>query len=123
MTVNTQLLEQVMTHIEDHPEQHDQSVWVDECGTAACFAGWACLLSGWQVGPRWDFNGPLISPDTLIEKDTPEAAVDLLGIDIYDADRLFDARNTLPMLALMVKDLMNGEELRDWKCYNAEAAA
>ena len=39
MNRNVELLERVMQHIDDHPEQHEQAVWVrHECGTAACFA-------------------------------------------------------------------------------------
>lgn len=121
MTVNVELLEQVMQHITDHPEQHNQNFWVDECGTAGCFAGWAALLSGWRVGPAWNFNGPMISPDTLVEKDVCGVARDLLNLDAYDAQTLFCATNTRPMLALMVKDLANGETLRDSDEYRDEA--
>jgi hypothetical protein len=124
MSVNVALLEQVMTRIEDHPEQHDQTVWVNECGTAACFAGWACLLSGWQSAISWDESRPIVmSPDTLVEKLVPDVAIELLGIGNGDAVTLFDAQNTRQMLRLMVKDLLNGEDLRDWEDYNAEAAA
>ncbi|BCP41407.1 hypothetical protein MINTMi27_15000 [Mycobacterium intracellulare] len=50
---NVALLEATMQHIKDHPELHEQSsVFLQsECGTAACFAGWACMLSGFQ--PAW----------------------------------------------------------------------
>lgn len=119
---NVELLQQVMQHIEDHPAQHDQGIWLNECGTAACFAGWACLLSGWQVSPAFDCSvGSVMSPDTLVEKPALDAASDLLGLDAIDADVLFSANNTRPMLALMVKDLANGEELRYQDEYRAEA--
>jgi hypothetical protein len=121
MGVNVELLEQVMQYIEDRPAQHDQGIWLDECGTAACFAGWACLLSGWQVGASWDYGSPLVmSPDALVEKVVPEVAIELLGIGTEDAGVLFNGCNSLPMLRLMVKDLLNGEDLRDWNDYNNE---
>ncbi len=66
MQINTELLEKVMLHIDDHPEQHDQGMWVsmaddDErgvmnrewawnCGTTACFAGWTALLTPGATG-------------------------------------------------------------------------
>jgi hypothetical protein len=45
---NAELAYRVLDHIDAHPEQWNQGLWVTkvECGTAACFAGWACLLSG-----------------------------------------------------------------------------
>lgn len=122
MTVNVELLERVMRHIEDHPAQHDQGIWLDECGTAGCFAGWACLLSGWRPSVVFAPGcGLVISPDTLVERGAYDAALDLLGIDTPDALTLFDAVNTAPMLSLMVKDLVNGEPLRDADEYRDEA--
>jgi len=42
---------QVATHIEAHPELHDQTEWGDgkaapECNTPCCVAGWACHFGG-----------------------------------------------------------------------------
>ncbi len=104
--LNKPLLEKVMTHINDHPDVHDQEVWtvnpdyydpsnIENCGTAACFAGWTCLLSGYT------------SRDVEVES----KAVELLGIEWDDAGVLFHSDNTREDLNLMVKDLMNGEEL------------
>jgi hypothetical protein len=56
---NIELLEKTMQFINDHEDKHDQNVWfrLDDnrgkavtktCETAACFAGWACLLSGYK---------------------------------------------------------------------------
>ncbi len=109
--LNKPLLEQVMTHINDHPDVHDQENWVinpdqydpsniENCGTAACFAGWACLLSG----------------HTSKTVDVESKAVELLGLDWDDAAVLFYSENTREDLNLMVKDLMNGEELDEaWR--------
>ena len=93
---NIELLQQTMQHILDHPEQHDQTIWMNECRTVACFAGWTCLLSG-QVSSYWVF--------------IPNRAIDLLGLTEDEANILFSERNTIPQLQLMVKDLVNGDEL------------
>jgi hypothetical protein len=39
----------VLAQIEAEPEHHDQAYWIVDkgtCGTAACMAGWACVLAG-----------------------------------------------------------------------------
>lgn len=50
-----ELAQKVLDHVEAHPEQHDNSIWVNTgqttveqgslCGTTACLAGWAVLLN------------------------------------------------------------------------------
>lgn len=47
-TPNAELAYRVLDQIDAHPELHRQRWWltVADCGTAACFAGWACILSG-----------------------------------------------------------------------------
>ena len=44
--LNKKLLADTMNYILKHPEEHDQDVWYmhEECGTTACFAGWATIL-------------------------------------------------------------------------------
>lgn len=97
-TRNVPLLQATMQHIIDHPEQHDQSVFA--CGTAACFAGRAAILSGWSVRDvnrawhMWKAGGLL------------------LGITYEETTTLFAPDNTSTMLELMVQDLINGDQLR-----------
>ena len=54
--MNTQLLRKIADQIEAEPERYDQTVWIDNlaimsgvpgetCGTRACIAGWAVMLS------------------------------------------------------------------------------
>jgi hypothetical protein len=47
MTKNFALLRKTMEHIEAHPQEWDQQTWITkaDCGTVACFAGWAVLLA------------------------------------------------------------------------------
>lgn len=48
--INIALLRKVMEHIENHPEEWQQSVWRTDqdnrCGTAMCFAGHAAHIGG-----------------------------------------------------------------------------
>lgn len=124
MARNTELLEQVMQHITDHPEQHDQLLWVNQCGTAACFAGWAVILDGWTVLHDEDACEPWVSKPTHWYPQEPisRRAVRLLGLTSVEAHKLFEPDNSREMLALMVKDLVNGDELRPWCDYEAEAS-
>jgi len=108
--INTELLEQTMRHIIDHPETHDQSQWVSKCGTTACFAGWACLLSGAQLNPKRyliTISWWVTRNNKLIH--TQDLATELLGICDDDADRLFRDTYTVDDLQLMVKELINRE--------------
>lgn len=47
---NAELAYQVIDHIDAHPEQWRQGLWIGQaqCGTIACFAGWTVLLSGFE---------------------------------------------------------------------------
>lgn len=106
MVPNVELLEQTMRHIIDHPEKHDQRLWVSPCGTTACYAGWACILSGAKqtIGTtQIQFAGETRHPQYL--------AAELLGLDHATANNLFNCRNTIEQLELMVKDLVNGQDI------------
>jgi hypothetical protein len=100
---NIPLLEQVMAFIKDHPEKHDQGTWINDCGTAACFAGWTVLLTGWQQS----------SVDTdEVWKDgsrrfVGSVAREELDLTDADADLMFAGQNTVETLELMGKDLVN----------------
>jgi hypothetical protein len=117
MERNTELLERTMQQIMDHPELHAQYTWVGEtteCGTAMCFAGWACVLHGYKVEARaqgtWIYDRNQTVP-------IPATARRLLGLTGMEASTLFDGNNTRPMLQAMVKDLVNGDALRDLDHY------
>lgn len=97
-TPNLDLLDAVMDHIDRHPEEWRQKSWF--CGTAACFAGHAVLMDGWEV----------VHVFGDIEKDgkldmVGRVAQRLLGLTVEQADRLFMSINTLDDLHLMVKQL------------------
>lgn len=128
MKRNTELLQQTMQHIKDHPEKHDQNDWYVSCGTTACFAGWTVLLSGviptemenlkWTgfgTNPR---TGALDWRYNAIAKEARR----LLGLTMTESVTVFKSANSVPMLELMVKDLCNGDKLRSTTAYTKEAA-
>lgn len=101
---NIELLEKTMQHIKDDPTTWDQSTYWNECGTPGCFAGWACHLAGYNRAQARMMGG---------DGNTSAFAAKLLGLNDCESFHLFNATNTLPELELMVKDLVNGDELRD----------
>lgn len=105
--VNCLELERVMTFVEDNPDNHTQEEWI--CGSGACFAGWACMLNGWSHLALTDY----VTKDGDC-RHTREVAQEILGIRATDALILFWGNNTPQKLRLMVKDLCNGEALRDY---------
>jgi hypothetical protein len=128
------LLRKVLEHIEANPENWDQETWrgVTECGTAMCFAGWTCELSG----GNWVYSagsGSLATLLTIEPGDDPAYILDsdesgswvaptiaarwraarLLGIDHGIASVLFSSTNTLTHLRWMVDTIAaRAEELR-----------
>jgi hypothetical protein len=112
---NVELLEETMQYIKDHPELHRQGWWFTKqsCGTAACFAGWAVTLKGYMpVFDVGDWRAEVVAlPGDRREFDTPYLAQQLLGLTLNERETLFEASNTSEMLELMVKDLVNGDEL------------
>lgn len=123
MQRNVELLERVMTWIDDHPEQHNQAEWAKsglDCGTAACFAGWSAILAfGLGVVHHGGFDLP--APYDLGCMSRSAGA--LLGLTEDECDTLFDATNSRDVLRLMVKDLVNGDVLRSVGEYECEADA
>jgi len=146
MPVNTELLDKVLDYIEANNDLWNQNVWAEvningfdgdtlkrmilddpenpACGTAMCFAGHACNLSGWRpfFRPVTTWGGELddrsnefmlgqaIHSDTCRNKAGEVASVkgkamDLLGINSLDADHLFDGNNDLDQLREMVDHL------------------
>jgi len=139
MLQGAELLAATMSHIEANPERHNQSDWMRvgmSCGTAACLAGWAVLLSGVPIDPdsaelassfsrnqRWavriDDGKPVLVERSLMnweEENRLEAdgvlmgigsyATDLLGLSGYNASVLFCSSNTREELRGMVDTLL-----------------
>lgn len=92
--LNIPLARKVIEHIESHPEEHDQSRFVAKtrCGTTACIAGHALLLSGeydlhpMQVGDVDDFRRVDGTDDFVIASDAGQV---VLGLTDHQRDVLF----------------------------------
>lgn len=60
-----ELAERVLKFIEEHPDLHDQQLWMSEsvktldeavsCGTTGCFAGWVAVLDGHRIVENEDY--------------------------------------------------------------------
>jgi hypothetical protein len=117
VTVNKELLRRTMAFIEANPSKHNQLAW---CGTAQCFAGWACSFEGWRpldlhersafYADDDDEDG--FDPSSAVKQGGTIALVEdvaqsLLGLDVYQAALLFDGDNTVDDLRDHVKALCN----------------
>jgi hypothetical protein len=117
---NAELAYRVLDHIDAHPEQHNQAVFLrtpggmaDEveaitpevvaqhCGTTACFAGWAALLSGLELDR---FSGDAILPDGLT-RDIELTARDLLNLTPPQSDELFYAAQHIDEVRATVAEI------------------
>lgn len=108
---NIELLQETMQWLKDHPELHDQSDYWTSCGTPLCFAGWATHLNGLTRQRLRDAY-----------MQTRDYAAFALGLTRDEALTLFASGNTIPMLELMVKDLVNGDVLHSPYDYRREVS-
>lgn len=98
--MNAKLLRAVLTQIEDHPKQFDMSVWGEterSCGTVACLAGWALILSDWKLIDDCTFESPDGKREVERGEDIEIEARTLLGLTI---DEMWDSADVAPLFAL-----------------------
>lgn len=111
---NAELAYAVLDQIDLHPETWNQGTW--DCGTAACFAGWAVRLSGGvaDTDPNSDSEGTvIIGPPGLVGLDVQDAAIHVLGTSGWtpspdypeEMDWLFSADNYREDLGRMVAEI------------------
>lgn len=81
---NAELAYRILDRIDADPRSWRQDVW--DCGTAACFAGWAVRLSGGTSSDDLVTEGPA----ELVGRAVGAAAHTVLGIDEDTAWSLFD---------------------------------
>lgn len=110
MTVNVDLLQRTLAHIEAHPEEWNQGTW--RCGTAACFAGHAAILAGaqwaepdYETAP-WLDNEKVITPSGE-RREVFDYAPEVLGL-AHHSHPLFNASNDLEDLRRIVGELCDG---------------
>lgn len=77
----------------------------EQCGTAACFAGWRYMLDGHNYREL---------TNEINEGDIIENAAMSLGIDISIACRMFQGSNTLAELRAMVTALESNPDMDYW---------
>lgn len=103
---NAELAYRVLDQIDAHPETWNQGIW--DCGTAACFAGWAVRLSGGTSAKNDSLDTIVVDgPAGIIGMEVPDAAEHLLG-DICrngDDEDLFDGSNTREDLGRLVEEI------------------
>ncbi len=83
-------------HPRHYPDSWDQSSWIiiHKCGTAACFAGWACILNG-------------IKPEEMAVNDNDVApwATTILGLDYHQTGALFNGGNSLADIRSAINEI------------------
>lgn len=108
-TPNAELAYKVLDHIDADPGSWNQRYWISRpvaagCGTAACFAGWACMLSGDR--PWWSLGAGSITDWVMTdggEQSVEQRAAELLGID--ENTGLFYSFNTREDLGRLVAEI------------------
>lgn len=99
---NAALAYRVLDQIDADPETWDQATW--DCGTTACFAGWALRLAGGHSE-----NDVVYGPPALAGMTVEKAAYEVLGISETSSggpdDWLFDADNTREDLGRLVAEI------------------
>lgn len=88
--LNIELLKQVRDKIATTPQAYNQETWgqpsaAAPCGTAACIAGWACILSGAMTPEKLYDLG-----ETRHWERIEGVAQDKLGLTLDEADTLFN---------------------------------
>jgi hypothetical protein len=112
---NAELAYKVLDHIDAKPASWNQGWWLiqGDCGTTACFAGLACVLSGDQPDfdhaddpPEhgWTYGSTVDTADQGAT-DVPRRAKRLLRLDSEDANRLFHSANTRADLGRLVEGI------------------
>lgn len=113
---NAELAYRVLDRIDAHPKQWDQGTWLYEkgnCGTVACFAGWASTLAGYEpeLGHWMTFHNETTRSALAMTSpsgdrmDVREAARIELGISGEQADYLFAGGNTREDLGEYVAEI------------------
>ena len=105
MEKNVDLAYQTLDYIRDHPEEWDQRRYI--CGTTACFAGRAALISlGLRTEHQYHVEQSL-NPEIWSIR---ECAMRALGWTPREASHVFYNRTrNFAVLERAVKEVLNGE--------------
>ncbi len=92
---NVERIRDLREFLTEHPEQHDQGEWGwgNQCGTAACAAGWAVLLFDEEIRARFDEWASQAEPGDEANLtwlvDVDQHARELLGLADDQASEIF----------------------------------
>jgi hypothetical protein len=102
---NAELAWRVFDAINENPAHFDMDNWVraphdqpmigldqltsPECGTTACFAGWAVVLAGYQLTR----DREIVKANRMVPTPLPILAANLLGLNDEQAEDLFYVDN------------------------------
>ena len=118
LTTEPAAVRNMLTRIETHPEEWDQSTWAVEtaCGTKYCAAGHALLT----VDARMNIEASTVEVASLPERlrsrfirehvAIAAGARAVLGLDESTADRLFNGSNSIDQLRELVEEICAGAE-------------
>lgn len=82
-----ELAQRILEEIEARPDSHKQSSWGTSCGTKACIAGWAAIITGKAVFT--DQGMGVLELVTTDQRNFDIVAGELLELSPADADKLF----------------------------------
>jgi hypothetical protein len=119
MNRNYRLLDEIVHIIETEPEKWNQGYWgiadfagemgevMPACQTAKCIAGWAVSLRDYDLifdGRTHNTSETCQHIVTGRRENISATARVLLGLDVFDADKLFDGTNTLDQIEGIIHD-------------------
>jgi hypothetical protein len=108
MITGKELAEKVLKQVTEHPERHNQAIWVENsffrvvvskgnlCGTRACLAGWAVLFNRkpnetpmqtlWRLGEGFGLGVSTDWERVAVKLLLPEKPIVISdeGLDVYD---------------------------------------
>lgn len=129
--LNVELLDKTLDYIKtleafradgvEMDERWNQASWGiqgPECGTAMCFAGWACKLAGkrlvvermttrWLDNERREAGVLVVEDDDGGRREISEVASELLGLNVFEKT-LYDGSNDLSDLESTVARIKAG---------------
>lgn len=77
---------------------------VPSCGTVCCIAGHVAMQDGWTLS---DLNRQMrVDPETGLQESISSYAARILGLESWEASRLFDANNSAEQVHAFIEDLI-----------------
>jgi hypothetical protein len=126
------LVQAVYDRIKDHPERHDQRIYLGRrageeklCTSTGCVAGWTALFARPDLAVAWagvHVSDYADSADSLRDASGNHFGVDgiatgALGLTDREADFLFDGSRSRDAVLAALRRLLNGERPMPSSCY------